>query len=103
MKPKPIPKMSPLWAALSVAALTGCGTEPKSQPIPLPLLPQVVDVPVLVRIPIGMTEACPEPPRRAISTDVELLEMADAFKVAMRCNAAKLRAIEQAEAQSAAP
>jgi hypothetical protein len=66
-------------------------------PIPAPLLPQVVDVPVLVRIPIGMTEPCPEPPRRAIRTDVELLEAADAFKVAMRCNAAKLQAIEAAE------
>jgi hypothetical protein len=69
-----------------------------SQPIPLPLMPQVVDVPVLVRIPIGMTEPCPEPPRRAIVTDVALLEAADAFKVAMRCNAAKLKAIEAAEA-----
>jgi hypothetical protein len=67
------------------------------QPIPPPLLPQVVNVPVLVRIPIGMTTPCPEPPRRVISTDVELLEAADAFKVAMRCNAAKLNAIAEAE------
>ena len=57
------------------------------------MLPQIVDVPVLVRIPIGMTAPCPEPPRRPVTTDVELLEAADAFKVAMRCNAAKLRAI----------
>jgi hypothetical protein len=90
--------MSLLWAALSAAALTGCGTEPKSQSIPLPLMPQLVDVPVLVRIPIGMTEPCPEPPRRAIRTDVELLEAADALKVAMRCNAAKLKAIEESQA-----
>jgi len=57
-----------------------------------------VDVPVLVRIPIGMTQPCPEPPRREITTDVQLLEIADAFKVTMRCNAAKLRAIEDAQA-----
>jgi hypothetical protein len=69
-------------------------------PIPAPLLPQVVDVPVLVRIPIGMTEPCLEPPRRAIRTDVELLEAADAFKVAMRCNAAKLKAIAAAETRA---
>jgi len=65
------------------------------------MLPQVVDVPVLIRIPIGMTEPCAEPPRRAITTDVELLETADAFKVAMRCNAAKLKAIEQAQTPAA--
>jgi hypothetical protein len=90
--------MSLLWGALSAAALTGCGTESRLAPIPVPLLPAMVDVPVLVRIPIGMTEPCPEPPRRAIRTDVELLEAADAFKVAMRCNAAKLKAIEAAQA-----
>jgi hypothetical protein len=62
------------------------------------LMPQTVNIPVLVRIPIGMTEPCPEPPRRAITTDVELLAAADAFRVAMRCNAAKLKAIEAAQA-----
>lgn len=62
-------------------------------------MPQIVDVPVLVRIPIGMTAPCPEPQRRAIATDVDLLETADAFKVAMRCNAAKLKAIEQVQAR----
>ena len=95
------PTRSLLSAVLSAVVLTGCGTEPKSQPIPLPLMPQIVDVPVLVRIPIGMTEPCPEPPRRAITTDVELLEATDAFKVAMRCNSAKLKAIEQAQAGAA--
>jgi hypothetical protein len=91
-----IPIRSALLALSCAAALTGCGTEPKPQPIPAPLLPQVVDVPVLVRLPIAMTTPCPEPPRRAITTDVELLEAADAFKVTMRCNAAKLKAIEAA-------
>jgi hypothetical protein len=81
--------------------LSGCGTESKGGTIPLPLAPQVVDVPVLVRIPIGMTEPCPEPPRRAVTTDVELLETADAFKIAMRCNAAKLKAIEAAQTSAA--
>jgi len=90
--------MSLLWGALSAAALTGCGTDPRVAPIPAPPLPAIVEVPVLVRIPIGMTEPCPEPPRRPIRTDVELLEAADAFKVAMRCNAAKLQAIEAAQA-----
>jgi hypothetical protein len=66
----------------------------------MPLMPQVVDVPVLVKIPIGMTEPCPEPPRRAITTDVDLLAAADAFKVAMRCNAAKLKAIAEAQARA---
>jgi hypothetical protein len=91
-----IPIRSTLLALSCAAVLTGCGTEPKPQPIPGPLLPQVVDVPVLVRIPIGMTTPCPEPPRRTVTTDVELLEVADAFKVAMRCDAAKLKAIEAA-------
>jgi hypothetical protein len=85
---------------LCADALTACGTDPKVQSIPLPAMPQVVDVPVLVRIPIGMTEPCPEPPRRAISTDVDLLETADAFKVAMRCNAAKLQAIERTQVRT---
>jgi hypothetical protein len=76
--------------------LAGCGTDLKQQPIPAPLLPQAVNMPVLVRIPIGMTTPCAEPPRRTIATDVDLLEAADAFKVAMRCNAAKLRAIAEA-------
>lgn len=48
-----------------------------------------------------MTEPCPEPPRRAVTTDVELLETADAFKIAMRCNAAKLKAIEAAQTSAA--
>jgi hypothetical protein len=79
--------------------LTGCGTEPqKLEPIPAALTPRVVNVPVLVKIPIGMTTPCPEPPRRAITTDAQLLEAADAFKVAMRCNAAKLRALAEAQA-----
>jgi hypothetical protein len=80
--------------------LTGCGSDPKLQSIPAPMMPTVVNMPVLVRIPIGMTEPCPEPPRRAITTDVELLETADAFKAAMRCNAAKLKAIEAAQAHA---
>ena len=87
-------------AAWCATVLTGCGPEPKHGTTPLPLQPQVVDVPVLVRIPIGMTTPCPEPPRRAIATDVELLAAADAFKVAMRCNAAKLKAIEEVQAPS---
>src|SRR5690242_382018 len=92
-----IPTRWYLLAPLFAVALTGCGTDPKHQPIPTPLLPQLVNVPVLVRIPIGMTTPCPEPQRRVITTDVELLEAADAFKVSMRCNAAKLRAIEESE------
>jgi hypothetical protein len=87
-------------AALSACGTDLGGTEPDRAPIPAPLLPQVVNMPVLVRIPIGMTEPCPEPPRRAIETDIDLLEAADAFKVAMRCDAAKLQAIERAQAQA---
>src|SRR5689334_7014998 len=83
-KPMHIPIRSFPLALLCAVALTACGTDPKVHSVPLPALPQIVDVPVLVRIPIGMTEPCPEPPRRAISTDVDLLEIADAFKVAMR-------------------
>jgi hypothetical protein len=94
-----IPIRSFLLALLCANALTACGTDPKGRPIPLPAMPQIVDVPVLVRIPIGMTAPCPEPQRRAIATDVDLLETADAFKVAMRCNAAKLKAIEQVQAR----
>jgi hypothetical protein len=60
-------------------------------------MPQTVNVPVLVKLPPGMTDPCPEPPKRTVVTDVQLLEAADAFKVAMRCNAAKLRAIAAAQ------
>lgn len=81
-------------ALAGLLLLAGCASAPSLQPIPAPLLPVTVNVPVLVRIPVGMTEPCPEPPRRAIRTDVELLETADAFKVTARCDAAKLKAIE---------
>jgi hypothetical protein len=89
---------------LFAAALTACGTDGGFdvhgvKPILLPAMPQTVNTPVLVKIPIGMTEPCPVPPRRSVTTDVELLETADAFKVAMRCNAANLKAIEAAQAQ----
>jgi hypothetical protein len=89
------------WHCIGIAmamSLAGCADPaPKLQPIPAPMMPATVSVPTLVRLPVGMTEPCPEPPKRAIGTDVELLETADAFKVAMRCNAAKLKAIEQAQ------
>ena len=84
--------------ALAVLLLAGCADRtPPLQPIPAPLMPQTVNVPVLVKLPAGMTTPCPEPPRRAITTDVQLLETADAFKVTARCNAAKLKAIEAAQ------
>jgi hypothetical protein len=60
----------------------------------LPPLPEpVIAVPVLVRIPIDLTEPCETPPRRPLATDVDLLAAAEAFKVWGQCNANKLTAI----------
>jgi hypothetical protein len=78
--------------------LTACSSEtPRLNAIPAPLPVHEVKVPVLVKIPIGMTTPCETPPRRPIATDVDLLEAADAFKVWGACNAAKLKAIETAQ------
>jgi hypothetical protein len=74
------------------ASLPACSTE---RPAALPPIPApVVEVPVLVRIPIDLTEACPEPKARRLATDVDLLAAAEAFKVWGRCNASKLSAIQ---------
>jgi len=84
--------MCAIWALSCCAGLAACSTNGGSELPPPPPAP-VVAVPVLVRIPIGLTEPCARPVRRAIRTDVDLLEAADAFKVWGQCNANKLRAI----------
>lgn len=84
--------MCVILALLYCGGLTACSTSGGSALPPPPPAP-VVAVPVLVRIPIGLTEPCAPPTRRAIRTDVDLLEAADAFKVWGQCNANKLRAI----------
>jgi len=90
--------MFAILALLSASALTACSTEgPRLNAIPAPLPMHEVKVPVLVRIPIGMTTPCETPPRRPIRTDVDLLEAADAFKVWGQCNATKLKAIAEAQ------
>ena len=63
----------------------------------------LVKVPVVTPLPAAMTEPCPKPPRRAVATDVDLLNAADAFKVWGECNAAKRRAIAGAQEPAAAP
>lgn len=80
-------------ALAGLLVLAGCNNTPPLPPIALPTPPVIVKVPVIQPLPASMTSPCPEPPKRAIETDVQLLETADAFKVAMRCDAAKLRAI----------
>ena len=75
------------------AGLAACSTSGGLALPPPPPAP-VVAVPVMVRIPIGLTEPCAQPPRRTIRTDVDLLEAADAFKVWGQCNANKLKAIQ---------
>lgn len=80
--------------------LAACTQSPHLQPIPAPLMPLTVEVPTVVRIPIDLTTPCPEPPKRQIVTDTDLLIAADAFKTSMRCNAAKLKAIAAAQKQT---
>lgn len=84
-------------ALAGLLLLAGCASAPQLQPIPAPLMPTEVKVPVQVALPLSMTEPCPEPPKRAVTTDVELLELADAFRVQALCNAAKLAAIKAAQ------
>jgi len=88
----PSPKMCALLALSCCGALPACSTE-HLNPLPSPGPAPVVEVPVLVRIPIGLTEPCAKPAARHIETDIDLLEAADAFKVWGQCNANKLRAI----------
>ena len=63
----------------------------------------MVKVPVPTPLPAAMTEPCAKPARRAVATDVDLLTAADAFKVWGECNAAKLRAIAEAQPDPAGP
>ena len=84
-------------ALLCSAALMGCSTETPLPPIAPPTLPAVVKVPVPTPLAAAMTEPCAKPVRREITTDVDLLTAADAFKVWGECNAAKLRAIAEAQ------
>lgn len=80
-----------------------CAPDPVHlSPIPAPAA-VVVRVPTFVSLPDDATTPCPEPQRREIATDVQLLETADAFKVAMRCNAAKLAAIRSAQPKEPTP
>lgn len=83
-------------ALAGLLALAGCNSTPPLPPIAPPTPPTVIKVPVLQPIPASMTAPCAEPSKRPLTTDVELLEAADAFKVEARCNAAKLKAIETA-------
>lgn len=87
----------PRLALAGLLLLAGCANSaPPLQPIPAPAA-VIVKVPTLVPLPPDATMPCPEPQRREIRTDVDLLTAADAFRVAMKCNAAKLRAIGAAQ------
>lgn len=87
-------RLNPLvLLAAGLISLGACSSPAPLPPIAAPTPPVLVKVPVIQPLPASMTSPCPEPPKRTIETDVQLLETADAFKVAMRCNAAKLRAI----------
>ena len=89
----PGPRMCVLLALWCCVALPACSTD---RAAPLPAIPApVVEVPVLIRIPIDLTEPCAAPVSRRLSTDVDLLIAAEAFKVWGQCNAGKLAAIRR--------
>jgi hypothetical protein len=74
--------------------LAACSaTEPvKLEPIPVPP-PILVEVPSYIPLPPDATTACEIPRARPVKTDVDLLNVAMAWKVTALCNAGKLGAI----------
>jgi hypothetical protein len=85
-------------ALAGLLVVAGCADHAQPlQPIPAPLMPVTVSVPVLVPLPPSMTVPCDEPQKRVIATDVQLLEAADSWRVTAKCDAAKLKAIQQAQ------
>lgn len=88
-----------ILSPLLILLLGGMSCAP--DPVKLAAIPPpatvVIHEPTYVALPADATDPCPEPQARTIATDVDLLRAADAFKVAMRCNANKLKAIQGAQ------
>lgn len=77
----------------------GCAHDtPKLQPIPAPAA-VVVKVPTYISLPADATMPCPKPEARPVTTDVDLLQAAMAFKVQAQCDENKLAAIRKAQPQ----
>lgn len=79
--------------------LAGCADNapPSLPPVPAQSLPVTVKVPVPVPLPFDMKQPCPDPAPFPLVTDADLINAADAWKVAKRCSDRKLQAIDEAE------
>jgi len=89
--------------AAPLLGAASCETDPvKLAPIPPPA-PIVVRVPTYVPLPVDATTPCAKPQPRPVLTDVDLLRLADAFRVQAMCNANKLAAIQSAQPKGPLP
>lgn len=86
-----------LVLAAPLLGAASCETPaPRLAPIPAPA-PVVVHVPTYVALPADATAPCVAPSPRKVQTDVDLLQVAAAWRVTAKCNENKLRAIEAAQ------
>ena len=88
-------RLVPLFALLAACSQTNKTVDLK--PIP----PVIIKVPVKQKLPAEATTPCEEPHIVAsdLETDVDLLGAGAQWKLTSRCNAAKLKAIEDIENQ----
>jgi hypothetical protein len=69
---------------------------PEAGPAPAPL----VKVPVLVKLPLSMTQPCLEPQGRPLEIDADLLADRDAWMVTAKCANQKLKDADKAQQQA---
>lgn len=95
-------KLLPLFAPLLilVCGAMSCARDPLLPPEAGPAPAPIVKVPVLVRLPLSMTQPCPEPQGRPFDLDADLLADRDAWLVTAKCANNKLRDADKAQRQA---